>query len=121
MLNRYVVHHHKTGRSHYDLRLVQEEVLRCWSLLREPPQKNGEQRLAIERESFDTQAIDSSKFEEEVFGVGNVYIWDRGVVDTAHASARCLILDFQGARLSGRYELKRMHWYPGNRWLLKKV
>src|SRR5512136_2246781 len=102
MVNRFVVHHHNTGRPHYDLRLIQKDVLRCWSLLREPPQKIGEQRLAIERESFDAGAVDCTRFDEEAFGAGNVYTWDRGVVDAAHASARCLILDFQGARLSGR-------------------
>ncbi len=121
MLDRFVVHHHQTGRSHYDLRMIHQQVLRCWSLLREPPQKKGEQRLAIERESFDVHAIDCTRFEEEVFGTGNVYTWDRGLVDTAYASVRCILLDFQGGRLSGKYELRRMRWYPGNRWLLKKV
>jgi bifunctional non-homologous end joining protein LigD len=121
MVTRFVVHHHKAGRPHYDLRLIQNDVLRSWSLLMEPPRKNGEKRLAIERESFEAQATDCTRFEEEAFGVGNVYTWDKGEVDISDVSARHLVLDFHGARLSGKYELKRMRWYPGNRWLLQKT
>lgn len=121
MVTRFVVHHHKTGKPHYDLRLIQNDVLRSWSLLKEPPRKNGEKRLAIERESFEPQAADCTRFEEEAFGVGSVHTWDKGEVDISDASAKHLVLDFRGARLSGRYELKRMRWYPGNRWLFQKT
>ncbi len=121
MGNRFVVHRHKTGKPHYDLRIVQNGVLRCWSLLREPPAKDGEQRLAIERESFDPGAADCRRFDEEAFGAGSVHTWDDGEVEIAEASARQLVLDFAGAKLSGRYVLKRMNWYPGNRWLIRKT
>ncbi len=121
MMTLYVVHRHKTGKPHYDLRLVQDKVLRSWSLLREPPGKSGEKRLAIERESFEAQAADCTRFEEEAFGVGNVYAWDRGEVEILDASGGQLLLNFAGSRLSGRYELRRMRWYPGNRWLMKKI
>ena len=121
MANRFVVHHHKTEKPHYDLRLIQNDVLRSWSLLREPPRKHGEKRLAIERESFAAEAANCKRFDEEAFGVGNVYAWDKGEVAIADASAKHLVLDFIGARLLGRYELKRMRWYPGNRWLLQKM
>ncbi len=120
MADRYVVHHHQTGKSHYDLRISHDKVLRSWSLLREPPQKKGERRLAIERESFEAQAVNCTRFEEEAFGVGDVRIWDQGVVNLVDATSRRIVLELQGARLTGRYELKRMLWYPGNRWLLQK-
>ncbi len=121
MVTRFVVHQHKTGKLHYDLRVVQSGLLRSWSLLREPPRRKGERRLAIERETFDARAAESPLFEEEAFGKGNVLTWDKGEVEIAVASARCLLLDFRGARLTGRYELRRMRWYPGNRWLLQRT
>jgi DNA ligase D-like protein (predicted 3'-phosphoesterase) len=121
MISSFVVHRHKTGKPHYDLRLVLNDVLRCWSLLKELPHRNGEKRLAIERESFEAGAADCTRFEEEAFGVGNVYVWDKGEVEVIDSTARQILLKFQGTRLSGKYELKRMRWYPGNRWLLHKI
>ncbi len=95
--------------------------MRSWSLLREPICRIGEKRLAIERESFSAQDAESKVFEEEAFGAGPVFTWDEGVVEISATSARLLNLLFRGARLTGRYELRRMRWYPGNRWLLKKT
>ncbi len=70
MFSEFVIHHHKTGRSHFDLRVVQNGVLRSWSLLKEPPSRNGERRLAIERENFPVEAIDRNHIEEELLASG---------------------------------------------------
>jgi bifunctional non-homologous end joining protein LigD len=121
MNSRFVVHHHKTGRSHYDLRLIEEGILRSWSLLRQPPQQKGERRLAIERESFSPQALDAKGFMESAFGPGKVHIWDDGEVAIEGNADRLLTLVFRGKKLLGRYELSRMRWYPGNHWILKKT
>jgi bifunctional non-homologous end joining protein LigD len=121
MTGPFVVHRHKTGRPHFDLRLVHGGILRSWSLLRELPKKDGDKRLAIERESFEVRAVDCRRFEEEAFGEGNVYVWDKGEAQILEASAVRLMLELRGTRLSGRYQLNRMHWYPGNRWLLQKL
>ena len=118
---RFVVHQHRTGRSHFDLRIVQNGRLRSWSLLKEPPSRPGERRLAIERESFSTDSIESKLFEEEAFGMGRVSSWDQGEVSFEAESARPLVLTFTGERVSGKYEFRRMRWYPGNRWLLTKL
>jgi bifunctional non-homologous end joining protein LigD len=120
MGSRFVVHQHKTGRSHFDLRIVQEGVLRSWSLLREPPRRYGEKRLAIERESFPVESIDSKNFEEEAFGRGRVSAWDEGEVEVKAVSPRLILLTFMGSKVTGKYEFRRMLWYPGNRWLLTK-
>ena len=116
MLSKYVIHQHKTGRTHFDLRIIQEGILRSWSLLREPPQRRGQKRLAIERESFTVESINSRNFEEEAFGRGRVHTWDEGEVEIQTAMPRRLILLFKGIRINGTYELRRMLWYPGNRW-----
>ena len=117
---RFLVHRHAAGRSHFDLRLIQDERVRSWSLLKEPPVRTGEKRLAIEREAISIEAVSRLTITEEAFGAGKARIWDSGEVSvTADAPGR-LTLVFSGARLSGRYELRRMRWYPGNRWLLEK-
>lgn len=121
MLSRFVIHKHMAGRLHFDLRIVQDNILRSWSLLKELPRRPGEKRLAIERESFPAGSIGSSDFEEEAFGRGRVITWDEGDVDLTSLSPRHLIMVFTGSRISGKYELRRMLWYPGNRWLLQKL
>jgi hypothetical protein len=103
------------------LRIVQEGVLRSWSLLREPPRKHGEKRLAIERENFPIESIHSENFEEEAFGQGRVSAWDQGEVEVEVVSPMILMLTFTGSRVLGTYEFRRMLWYPGNRWLLTKL
>jgi bifunctional non-homologous end joining protein LigD len=121
MVSRFVIHQHRAGRSHFDLRIVREGVLRSWSLLKEPPGRFGERRLAIERESFPAEAINSSSFEEQAFGQGRVSIWDQGEVEVKVLSPRHLAMVFRGGKMSGNYEFRRMLWYPGNRWLLTKL
>jgi len=120
MPSRFVIHQHKTGRSHYDLRIVQNGILRSWSLLKEPPRRSGEKRLAIERESFSPDSIEAAKFEEEAFGMGRVSPWDEGEVEFRVATPRFMVLLFTGGKISGKYEFRRMRWYPGNRWMLTK-
>lgn len=121
MTSRFIVHRHSAGRPHFDLRLVQAELLRSWSLMREPPSRAGEKRLAIERETFSAEDAKAKVFKEEAFGEGRVFTWDEGEVDISNASSKQLDLVFRGARLIGRYELRRTRWYPGNRWLLSRV
>ncbi|MBN1567481.1 MAG: hypothetical protein JXA73_06520 [Acidobacteria bacterium] len=120
-VSHYVVHQHKAGRSHFDLRVIESGILRSWSLLKEPPCRNGERRLAIERENFPAESIKSSIFEEEAFGRGRVTVWDEGEVEIITSLPKRLILRFSGKKLSGKYEFRRMIWYPGNRWLLTKL
>lgn len=101
--------------------MIQGGVLRSWSLLREPPCRKGERRLAIERESFPPESIDYRIFEEEAFGIGRVSGWDQGDVQIERSSPSQILLRFAGKKICGRYELRRMRWYPGNRWMLVKL
>lgn len=120
-VSRFVLHRHRTARVHFDLRLVVDGRLRSWSLLREPGERAGEQRLAVERESLEPADIDLPRYREEAFGEGAVSVWDRGEARVAASSDASLLVDLRGQRLSGRYELRRTRWYPGNRWLLRKL
>ncbi|NWG14214.1 MAG: hypothetical protein HXY20_11835 [Acidobacteria bacterium] len=121
MVSRFKVHRHRTGRPHFDLRVIEGDRLRNWSLLRQPPVRSGERRLAVERESLAAADLDRRSFHEEAFGDGDVTTWDEGEVSVTLIGANKLVLDFQGTRLNGRYEIRRLRWYPGNRWLLLKA
>ncbi len=119
---RFLVHRHATGRSHYDLRVIQnlDGAVRSWSLLKEPPVRPGERRLAIEREVLTAAEIGRRHVSEEAFGTGKVHVWDRGEAVIHSVSSERLVLTFQGDKMAGRYEMRRTNWYPGNRWMLEK-
>ncbi len=117
---RFVVHHHRAGRWHFDFRLIHLSILRSWSLRKEPPTLVGQQRLAIEGENFPPEEIHAARFTEAAYGEGRVDTWDEGEVEWLESGARKLVVRLRGQKLKGVYELRRMRWYPGNRWLLKK-
>jgi hypothetical protein len=101
--------------------MVENGILRSWSLLREPPLRNGEKRLAIERENFPVESINDKIFEESAFGQGRVFLWDTGEVEFKTISPQLIVVNFSGMKISGLYEFRRMRWYPGNRWMLTKL
>ena len=118
----FVIHRHRTGRTHYDLRILfPDGNLRSWSLLKEPPLRDGEKRLAIERESFPPQAVGARTIEEQAFGHGRVFIWDEGTVEIQTTAPEIMTIVFRGKRVAGVYELRRMvKRYPGNHWLFAR-
>jgi len=116
----FLVHRHAAGRRHYDLRLVQDGQVRSWSLLKEPPSRKGERRLAVEREALSAEQINHPMIEEDAFGAGRARVWDSGEAVISLKSPGRMVLQLEGSRLRGRYELRRMRWYPGNRWLIEK-
>lgn len=120
LLTRFLVHRHRTGRTHYDLRILLGDSVRNWSMLREPLLRPGEQRLAVEREEMEADAATQRVLYEEAFGRGRTEIWDRGDLALRQESEQHIRLDFGGSRLTGRYELRRTRWYPGNRWLFRR-
>jgi hypothetical protein len=65
--------------------------------------------------------MDCRIFEEEAFGIGKVRAWDSGEVDIREISPQRLVCTFKGEKLAGDFELRRMLWYPGNRWILTKT
>jgi bifunctional non-homologous end joining protein LigD len=95
--------------------------LRSWSLLKEPLFRNGERRLAVERESFPLETITAGKIEEQAFGSGHVFVWDEGSVQVQALAPSNIILTFLGSKVTGTYQFRRMSWYPGNRWMLTKM
>jgi hypothetical protein len=96
-------------------------MLRSWSLLKEPPFRDGERRLAVERESFPLETIAARNIEEQAFGLGHVFVWDEGSVELQELAPANLILTFRGGKVTGTYQFRKMSWYPGNRWMLTKI
>jgi hypothetical protein len=88
--------------------------------LKEPPLLAAIRRLAIEREQLSAEQINQPFIVEEAFGSGKVRIWDSGEVTIDARAPERMVLEFAGTKMAGRYELRRMRWYPGNRWMLEK-
>ena len=80
----------------------------------------GERRLAVERESLSAEQISRPFIEEDAFGTGRAHVWDSGEAVINLESHGRLVLLLTGSKLRGHYELRRMRWYPGNRWLMEK-
>src|SRR6186997_2218970 len=126
---RYVIQKHDATRLHYDLRLELDGVMLSWAVTRGPSLVPGDKRLAIHVEDH---PIEYNTFEGTIpkgqYGGGTVMIWDRGTWEPEDDPRRGLQkghLDFSldGAKLSGRWHLVRMHRRPGekrNNWLLIK-
>jgi hypothetical protein len=75
----------------------------------------------VERESFPVEAVRGRVFDEEAFGQGRVAVWDEGGVEVKVLLPRRLLVVLTGTKVIGTYELRKMIWYPGNRWLLTKL
>jgi bifunctional non-homologous end joining protein LigD len=130
----FVVQKHQARRLHYDLRLVDEGVLKSWAVTKEPPTEPGIKRLAVHVEDH---PFDYKDFEGEIpageYGAGTVEIWDRGTYrplledepdnSVAEAIERgALKFELHGERLNGRYVLYNFERDKGGKnWFLFKM
>jgi DNA ligase D-like protein (predicted 3'-phosphoesterase) len=118
---RFVVQEHHASHLHYDLRLEMNGVLRSWAVPKEPSQRVGVRRLAVQVEDH---PIDYMNFEgtipEGQYGAGTVRIWDRGTYQLEKSGHDELKFALQGQKLHGSYALVRMEKRPQD-WLLIKL
>jgi len=112
---RFVVHRHRAGRLHYDLRLEIDGVLASWALPKGPTRDPGEKRFAARTEDHPIEYLD---FEGVIpageYGAGDSICWDWGTFepeltwDPGDAlRAGELKLRLRGEKLAGRFTLVR--------------
>jgi DNA ligase D-like protein (predicted 3'-phosphoesterase) len=117
----YVIQKHQARNLHWDLRLEMDGVLKSWAVPKEPPEKPGVKRLAVQVEDHE---LDYATFEDDIpegdYGAGSVEIWDRGSYELVDEDEKKYVVDIRGERLSGIYVL--LHFARGGdqNWLFFK-
>jgi len=125
----FVVQKHAARRTHYDLRLELDGVLKSWAVTRGPSLAVGDKRLAVHTEDHPMQYLDfEGNIPKGEYGGGAMIVWDRGTwtpdgdphrgLDKGH-----LQFALDGSRLKGSWHLVRIRPRQGERtdpWLLIK-
>ena len=119
--NIFVVHEHDASHLHYDLRLSIGGVLRSWAVPKEPPDKEGVKRFAIQTEDHPLEYADfEGRIPEGMYGAGTVRIWDKGEFSLEKETSEELIFELRGRRLSGKYALIKTKFRGKDSWLFFK-
>jgi len=119
--NIFVVHEHDASHLHYDLRLEMGGVLRSWAIPKEPPEKEGIKRLAIQTEDHPLEYADfEGTIPEGMYGAGTVRIWDRGELGIEKDKENELLFELKGRKLIGKYALIRTKFKGKDSWLFFK-
>ncbi len=104
----YVIQKHAATHLHFDLRLEMDGVLKSWAIPKEPPTTLAVKRLAVQVEDH---PVDYASFEgtipEGEYGAGKVELWDKGTYKLIDRKEDKLIVEIDGAKLSGAYVLVR--------------
>ena len=112
---RFVVHRHRAGRLHYDLRLEIDGVLASWALPKGPTRDPDERRFAARTEDHPIEYLDfEGVIPKGEYGAGDSICWDWGTFepeltwDPGEAvRAGELKLRLRGEKLAGRFTLVR--------------
>jgi DNA ligase D-like protein (predicted 3'-phosphoesterase) len=121
MGNIFVVHEHDASHLHYDLRLEMGGVLRSWAVPKEPPEKEGVKRLAIQTEDHPVEYADfEGIIPEGMYGAGAVRIWDKGEFSLEEETGDRLLFELRGRKLTGRYALIKTKFKGKDSWLFFK-
>jgi DNA ligase D-like protein (predicted 3'-phosphoesterase) len=104
----YVIQKHTATHLHFDLRLEMDGALKSWAIPKEPPTSPAVKRLAVQVEDH---PVEYASFEgtiaEGEYGAGTVEIWDKGTYKLIDRKEDKLIVEINGAKLSGVYVLVR--------------
>jgi DNA ligase D-like protein (predicted 3'-phosphoesterase) len=117
----YVVQKHMATHLHYDFRLEMDGVLKSWAIPKEPENKPGFRRLAIQVEDH---PLEYANFEgiipEGMYGAGRVEIWDSGSYRLIERTDSKIEVEIDGKKLQGKFLLIRFKKAGENAWLLFK-
>jgi len=118
----FVVHEHHAKNLHWDLRLEMNGVLKSWAVPKEPPEKKGIKRLAIEVEDHPLDYADfHGTIPEGNYGAGEVKIWDSGNYELLKEYANKIIFELHGKKLKGKYCLVKTNFRNKRSWLFFKM
>lgn len=124
---RFVIQLHEATRTHYDLRLEWDGVMKSWAVTKGPSYDPADKRLAVRTEDH---PMDYNDFEgvipEKQYGAGPVMIWDEGVWmpeddPTKMEKKGRINFTIDGSRMKGQWHLVRMRTADKREnWLLIK-
>jgi DNA ligase D-like protein (predicted 3'-phosphoesterase) len=103
---RFVLHEHRKPRHHFDLRLEEGGVLRCWALPRGLPETTSDNRLAVQ---VPDHALEHLTYED-----ADKSIADTGWWELEDENNRRLVFVLHGHSADRRYALIR----TSSDWLL---
>ncbi len=125
----FVVQKHAATRTHYDLRLELDGVLKSWAVPKTPSYDQADKRVAI---MVEDHPVEYARFEGVIpagnYGAGPVIVWDRGVwiplEDPYEGFEKGkLLFELRGYKLRGRWTLVKIKDRDSdadNTWLLIK-
>ena len=118
--NIFVIQEHHARNLHYDLRLEIEGVLKSWAVPKEPPEKPGIKRLAIQTEDHPLNYADfEGTIPEGQYGAGEVKVWDRGTFIPEKITDKEILFHLDGKKMNGDYVLIKTGFGKGG-WLFFK-
>jgi bifunctional non-homologous end joining protein LigD len=122
---RFVVQKHAATRTHWDLRLEHDGVLKSWAVPKGPSYDTKEKRLAVHVEDH---PVEYAEFEGIIpkgnYGAGAVIVWDIGhylplePIDEGFEKGK-LLFELRGQKLRGRWTLVKIK-KAEKEWLLIK-
>lgn len=96
-------------------------VLKSWAIPKEPEDKPGVKRLAIQVEDH---PLEYAEFEgiipEGYYGAGRVEKWDFGYYELIKKTESGIEIEIHGKRLKGRFVLIKFEKAGRNTWLFFK-
>lgn len=117
----YVIQEHHATHLHYDLRLEMDGVLKSWAIPKEPVDKKGVKKLAIQTEDHPLEYADfEGEIPEGLYGAGLVKIWDKGSYRLIERNEDKIVFEIFGNKLKGKFCLIKLKGKEKN-WLFFKI
>jgi DNA ligase D-like protein (predicted 3'-phosphoesterase) len=105
----FVLHEHRRPQHHFDLRLEEDGVMRCWALPKGLPTDPAENRLAV--------AVPDHDLEHLTYVDADKSIADTGWWEEHDRNERRIVFTLHGSRGTARYALI----HASRDWLLHRM
>ena len=118
---KFVVQKHVAKKLHFDFRMELDNVAKSWAIPKQPSNKAGIKRLAVQVPSH---TISYMSFEGTIpkgqYGAGKVEIWDKGNYDLIDKKENKMVFRLNGKKLKGEFVLLKFKKAGENSWLFFK-